>query len=160
VNKTGLMLQLETQIHEFKSQLNLATKEGQPHKHQIQSNLEKLNNRLSTEISNQKFKFEPEQCSPKISVKCYSSSSKKVEFSCKMKQIPANSNGATTGHKLQGMSKDVIVVTSWPTLGLAAMFKNWEYVILSQLRTLQVYALLNQLTWKNCSKHLQNSKYT
>jgi hypothetical protein len=48
-----------------------------------------------------------------------------------MKQIPANSNDATTGHKLQGMSKDVIVVTSWPTEGLAAMFKNWEYVVLS-----------------------------
>jgi hypothetical protein len=37
---------------------------------------------------------------------------KKVEFCCKMKHIPANSNDATTGHKLQGMSKDVIVITS------------------------------------------------
>ncbi len=53
-----------------------------------------------------------------------------------MKQIPANSNDAITGHKLQGMSKDVIVVTSWPTGGLAAIFKNWEYVILSRVRTL------------------------
>jgi hypothetical protein len=39
-----------------------------------------------------------------------------------MKQIPANSNDATTGQKLQGMSKDVIVVMSWPTGGLAEMF--------------------------------------
>jgi hypothetical protein len=39
------------------------------------------------------------------------------------------------GHKLQGMSKDVIVVTSWPTGGLAAMFKNWEYVVLSWVHT-------------------------
>ncbi len=53
-----------------------------------------------------------------------------------MKQIPANSNDATTGHKLQGMSKDVIVVTSWPTGGLEAMFKNWEYVVLSRVCTL------------------------
>ncbi len=43
-----------------------------------------------------------------------------------MIQIPANSTDATTGHKLQGMSKNVIVVTSWPTGGLAAMFKNWK----------------------------------
>jgi hypothetical protein len=43
-----------------------------------------------------------------------------------MKQIPANSNDATTGHKLQGMSKDAIIVSSWLTGGLAAMFKNWE----------------------------------
>ncbi len=41
-----------------------------------------------------------------------------------MKQIPANRNDATTGHKLQGMSKDAIIVLSWPTGSLAAMFKK------------------------------------
>ncbi len=34
------------------------------------------------------------------------------------------------------MSKDVIVVSSWPTEGLATMFKNWEYVVLSRVRKL------------------------
>ncbi len=53
-----------------------------------------------------------------------------------MKQIPANSDDAAIGHKLQGMSKDAIIVSSWPTRGLAAMFENWEYVILSCVRTL------------------------
>jgi hypothetical protein len=53
-----------------------------------------------------------------------------------MIQIPANINDATTGHKLQGMSKDVIIVSSWPTGGLATMFKNWEYVVLSCVHTL------------------------
>jgi hypothetical protein len=62
--------------------------------------------------------------------------SKKVTFQCKMKQIPANSNDATIGHKLQGMSKFAVIVSSWPTGSLAAMFKNWEYVILSCVRTL------------------------
>ena len=47
-----------------------------------------------------------------------------------MNQIPANSNDATTGHKLQGMSKDIIIVSSWPTGGLSLMFKNWEYAII------------------------------
>jgi hypothetical protein len=74
VNKTGLILQLKTQIHNVTCQLDLTTKEGQPHKLQIQSTLEKLKNRLSTEMSNRKFKLEPEQCSPKISVKPYSTS--------------------------------------------------------------------------------------
>jgi hypothetical protein len=50
-----------------------------------------------------------------------------------MKQIPANTNDATTVHKLQGMSKDVIIVASWPT---ASMFRNWEYVVLSHVQTL------------------------
>ncbi len=53
-----------------------------------------------------------------------------------MIQILANINDATTGHKPQGMSKDVIVVSSWPTGGLAIMFKNWEYVVLSHVHTL------------------------
>jgi hypothetical protein len=53
-----------------------------------------------------------------------------------MKQIPANINDATMGHKLQGMSKYVIVVTPLPTRGLAGMFKKWEYVVLSRVRTL------------------------
>ncbi len=78
-----------------------------------------------------RFKLEPEQFSPEVSVKHHHASSKKVTFQCKMKQIPANSNDATTSHKLQGMSKDAIIVSSWPTGGLAAMFKNWEYVVLS-----------------------------
>ncbi len=51
----------------------------------------------------------------------------------KMKQIPANTNNATTGHKLQGMSKDVIIVAPWPT---ASMFRNCEYVVLSHAQTL------------------------
>ncbi len=48
-----------------------------------------------------------------------------------MKQIPPNTSDASTGHKLQGMLKDVIIVTSWPT-----GFKNWEYVVLSRACTL------------------------
>ncbi len=72
----------------------------------------------------------------KISIKPYNDSSKKVEFCCKMIQIPANINDVTTRHKLQGMSKDVIVVSSWLTGGLATMFKNWEYVVLSRVCTL------------------------
>ena len=34
------------------------------------------------------------------------------------------------------MSKDDIIVSSWPTGNFAAMFKNWEYVVLSRVRTL------------------------
>ncbi len=56
-----------------------------------------------------RFKHEPEQFSPEVSVKHYHASSNKVTFRCKTKQIPANSNDATTGHKLQGMSKDALL---------------------------------------------------
>ncbi len=66
-----------------------------------------------------------------------------------MKQIPANSNDAIMGHKLQGMPKNVIVITSWPTGGLAAIFKNWEYVVLSQVRTLSELYFVEPNDMKN-----------
>ena len=49
--------------------------------------------------------------------------------SVKVSQIPVNCNIATTGHKLQGMSLDNLVVNSW---GYA--FENWVYVVLSRVR--------------------------
>ncbi len=62
-----------------------------------------------------------------------------------MKQIPANSNDATTNHKLQGMSKYAIIVSSWPTGSLAAIFKKWEYVALSCVRTLSKLYLVKPI---------------
>jgi hypothetical protein len=79
---------------------------------------------LSTELKDHRFKLEPELFSTKESVKEFEGSKKKNQFKCRMKQVPANTNDASTGHKLQGMLKDVIIGTSWPT-----GFKNWEYVV-------------------------------
>ncbi len=62
-----------------------------------------------------------------------------------MHQIPANSNDGSTCHKLQGMSKDVIIVLSWPTGGLSKFFKNWEYVVLSRVRTLSGLYLVDPI---------------
>jgi hypothetical protein len=77
-----------------------------------------------------------------------------------MKQIPANSNDATTGHKLQEMSKDVIVLTSWPTGGLAAIFKNWEYVVLSRVCTLSGLYLVEPIDMEKLFKTFSNSRNT
>ncbi len=82
---------------------------------------------------NPKFKLEPESFSSKVSVKKYDTSTTNIDFQCKMKRIPANTNDITTGHKLQGMPKDVIIVASWPT---ASIFRNWVYVVLSHVQTL------------------------
>lgn len=60
-----------------------------------------------------------------------------VTQDCKMKlgnvsvtQIAVNSNIATTGHKLQGMSKDTLIVNNWNY-----QCANWIYVVLSRVRT-------------------------
>ncbi len=57
----------------------------------------------------------------------------------------SNSNNGTTGHKLQGMSKDVIIESSWPTGGLSKIFKNWEYVVLSRVHTLSGLYLVDPI---------------
>ena len=60
-----------------------------------------------------------------------------------MHQLPINANIATTGHKLQGMSKKIIVVTEWGT------FTNWVYVVLSRVTTLQGLFILKKFNTKN-----------
>ena len=65
-------------------------------------------------------------------MKSHSLATATTDFKCKLIQFPVNCNDATTGHKLQGMTKDVVIITSWPSGGL---FKNWEYVVLSRVKT-------------------------
>ena len=55
----------------------------------------------------------------------------------KVTQLPVNCNIATTGHKLQGMSKDTLIINSW-----GYGFENWVYVVLSRVRT-RVGLILN-----------------
>jgi hypothetical protein len=132
VNKTSLVAQLESQINELKCQLDFLQNNHQSKRQTIKSKLDDLNNKLAKEIISRRFKLEREQFSPEESVKNHHTSPKKVTFRCNTKQIPENSNDATTGHKLQGMSKGAIIVSSWPTGSLAAMLKNWEYVVQSR----------------------------
>ena len=51
------------------------------------------------------------------------------EFKCNMTQLSINSYDATIGHKLQGWSKYVVIISSWPMGGL---FKYWECVVLTR----------------------------
>ncbi len=50
------------------------------------------------------------------------------------------------------MSNDVIVLKSWPTGGLAAMFKNWEYVVLSRVGTLSGLDLVEKIDMEKLFK--------
>jgi hypothetical protein len=134
VNKSSFITQLESQIKELRCHLDLQRNDHKADNNTIKSKFDERTNKLAQEMKGRRFKLEPEQFTPEVTMKHYHVSSKK--FRCKMMQIPANSNDATTGHKLQGMSKDAIIVSSWPTASLAAMFKNWEYVVLSRVRTL------------------------
>ena len=60
----------------------------------------------------------------------------------KATQIPLISNNATTGHKLQGSSVDILYVPSW------SYDVNWPYVVLSRVKTLEGLFLGKQLDSK------------
>jgi hypothetical protein len=64
-------------------------------------------------------------------------------------------------------AKDVIVVTSWPTGGMAAMFKNWEYVVESRVRTLSGLHLVKPIDMEKLpppsselKKYIDNARQT
>ena len=57
-------------------------------------------------------------------------------YDLKMRLLPVNISTASTGHKLQGRSKDTLIITSWPNFKNNYIFNNWEYVVLSRVRTL------------------------
>ena len=77
------------------------------------------------------FRLEPEKFSAVIDFPLTSDGNGvKVKLGAvKVTQIPVNCNIATTGHKLQGMSLDNLVVNSW-----GYKFENWVYVVLSRVR--------------------------
>jgi hypothetical protein len=82
VNTTSLVAQLESQINESKSQLDLLPNNHQSKKQTIKSKLDDLNNKLAKEMISHRFKLELEQFSPEVSVKHHHTSSKKVTFRC------------------------------------------------------------------------------
>ena len=77
VNKTSLLLQLESQIKELKRQLDLPQNDHQSEKKTIKSKLHDINNKLEKEMNGRRFKLEPEQFLPEVTVKHYHASSKK-----------------------------------------------------------------------------------
>ena len=97
---------------------------------------------MSNLCKTRRFKLEPQNHRVVVSMKPHNHATTKLQFTCQMTQFPINLNDATTGHKLQGMSKDVIIITSWPRGGL---FRNWEYTVLSRVRTLNGLYMFNEI---------------
>ena len=60
-------------------------------------------------------------------------------MNCMMTQIPIKSSDAITGHKLQGLTKDHIIVYSWNKS------TSWIYIVLSRVRKLSGLNLVRGL---------------
>ena len=66
----------------------------------------------------------------------------------KMVQLPVNLNDATTGHKLQGSSKNELIVESWNYTT-----PGWVYAVISRVRKLEGLFLRKKLDYKQFKKY-------
>ena len=123
--------ELEAQIKQHENELK-QQQQSQMRQAQVRKELRILQGKLIHETKKHTFRLKTKTERVKVNVKPHAMSTVSIDLKCKMTQFPVNCNDATTGHKLQGMSKDVVIVTSWPSTSL---FKNWEYVVLSRVRT-------------------------
>ena len=91
------------------------------------------------------FRLKPKKMSVTVNVLPHDdvSQSSRVLMKCKVTQIPVNSSDAITGHKLQGLTKDNVIVFSWNKS------TNWIYVVLSRVRTLSGLYLFRALRLKD-----------
>jgi hypothetical protein len=65
--------------------------------------------------------------------------SSRIQTSIEMKYLPVIVNHATTGHKLQGKTVKSLMIAEWSRV------KNWVYVVISCVKTLDGLFLTNKL---------------
>ncbi len=146
--KSQTIVKLEKSIHRVKTRLDKSNCDSDKHRKDLKK-LDKLTNALHNENKKHRFTLEPKNYTTSVKVKPHQFATTNMKFKCCMTQLPINLNDATTGHKLQGMSKDAIIITSWPKGGL---FRNWEYVVLSRVRSLSGLYLFKEIDMKKSFK--------
>ena len=95
-----------------------------------------LEDKITKMTLDRRFNIEPEKHEATVTVRPSRMSSIEDCYDLNMTLLPVNISTASTGHKLQGRSKDTLIITSWPNFNNNYIFTNWEYVVLSRVRTL------------------------
>ena len=90
--------------------------------------------------SPKRFRLIPRKTSATAHVTLHDMMTEKVPMRCSVTQLPVNASDAITGHKLQGLTKDNIIVYSWNRS------TNWIYTVLSRVRTIAGLYLFRTLS--------------
>ena len=131
VVKTEFMADMVKEMERL--QISFSAAQGDGAKCDLDQKVQQLLAKLQRMTQRRRSKLIPHTRTITVKVKPHQMATTKMEFRCRMHQLPVNLNNATTGHKLQSTSKDFIIITSWLRDGL---FKNWEYTVLSRVRSL------------------------
>ena len=105
------MLQLEKKAAKPRNNIESAPKDLAS---TLQENIDQIEARLTNMAKLRRFKLKTQSFSVVAKVKPHKYAHTRFKVRCNMTQFPVNLNSATTGHKLQSMTKDIIIVTSWP----------------------------------------------
>ena len=111
---------LEAKVRDMKQETEEAVKNNES-EHTIKTlkeNLRILKKELDIMHHGRQFKITPERRNVEVTVRPSRVSSLQDTFKLQMNMMPVNIATACTGHKLQGRSKDSLIVTSWPNLEL------------------------------------------
>ena len=104
----------ERSIKQLKKKIKKLTRDGDEAPiTQHKMTLTAMEATLKKDNENQRFRMTSVVCSPNVTVRPHRLATTTMDFRCKMTQFLMNLNDATTGYKLQGISKDVVIVTSW-----------------------------------------------
>ena len=101
--------------------------------------IDNIRKQLQQRISERRFKLTPQYRTCTVNVSPNDEVLTTTKMRCKILQLPVNASDAITGHKLQGLTKDSIIVYSWDKS------TNWIYVVLSRVRTLSGLFLVRRL---------------
>ena len=93
--------------------------------------------------------MKPEEFPPNVKARPHRISKTAVVFRCKMVKFPVNLDDVTNGHKLQGMSKDIMIVTFCPKGGMTEWTKRWSTWYRVGSINLMVY-LFEPIDLKSC----------
>ena len=146
---------LEQKLKETDSTTNINTNTTN-----IKRELEILQEELKVMHHSRQFNITPERRNVEATVQPSRICSIRDTFKLEMNLLPVNIATACTGHKLQGRSKDTLIITSWPQFKNNVVFQNWEYVVLSRVRTLNGLFLLKPLDMqKNYEPTYELTKY-
>jgi hypothetical protein len=137
---TVLRVNLKPGVETFKVMINDSCKIQAVLASQVESiELQHLNDRISPST----FHVRPKEHHFKVHIsKPYvlqTKREKKEYLRMKAMQIPLLINNATTGHKLQGSGVEALFVHGW------SIVKNWAYVMLSRVRTMDGLYLREKL---------------
>jgi hypothetical protein len=125
------------EINRIKREIETTKHDNTIDKKKKQQKLKELNQRLTSKTKQRQFQIKPEKRTVSINLKVHRGSTIRNKYTYQMLVFPVNICTAITGHKLQSRSKDILIVSSWSKLQGKSAFINWEYTVLSRVRTLQ-----------------------